>query len=152
MRSALSLCLATLLVFAAAGCGDDATEPAPVTIADLAGSWTATSVKLTNNADPSQQFDIVTAGGEVRFTLLTNGGFRTWVELGEIMDEWDALLTLSGNTATTTPAEASRPTRHYTFSLDGDVLTLNSSDAEWDFTLSGADPVPASESSVYLRQ
>jgi hypothetical protein len=49
-----------------AGCGDD--DPTDVdqglTLDDLVGSWISTSVTFTNNANPSETFDLVAAGDE----------------------------------------------------------------------------------------
>jgi hypothetical protein len=85
-------------------------------------------------------------------TVLSYGGARTWVDFGTFSDEWDAQLTVSGHTLTSTPAEASRPVRHYTFVHEGDSITLTDTDGEFDFTLSGADPVPANVVVVLQRQ
>ena len=60
-------------------------------------------------SNPAQQFDIVTAGGEVRTTVLDGGGARTWLTLGDFNDEWDAALTLSGTTLTSTPSRRLGP-------------------------------------------
>ena len=68
------------------------------------------------------------------------------------MDEWDAQLSISGNTLTSTPAEATRETRVWTFTLVGNTLTLTDSTSEWDFTLSEAAGVPATEVVVFVKQ
>lgn len=140
------------LVAAIGACGDSATEPAGMTISDLVGSWKASSVVFTSQANSSQQFDIVAAGGELRVTVLDHGGARTWLTIGPVDDEWDAQLTLNGNQLTSTPVEASRPTRHYTAELSGTRLTLTSTDAIFDFTLSGGSGVPAREVIVLQKQ
>ena len=132
-------------------CDDDPTEPDGLTVDDLVGSWNASSWVQTNNADGSEQIDVVLAGGELRSTVLEGGGARTWVEFGTFMDEWDAQLSISGNTLTSTPAEAGRSVMVYTFDLNGNTLTMSRADAEFDFTLSGADPVPSTEVIVMNR-
>jgi hypothetical protein len=134
------------------GCGDSTSEPEGTSIQDLVGSWKASSALFTNQANPSQQFDVVGAGGEIRMTILEGGRARTWVELGDFSDEWDALFTISGNQLTSTPAEAARPPRQYTFELQGDRLTISRSDAQFDFTLEGGNEVSATEVFVYQRQ
>ena len=137
-----------------AGCGDSSPAEAPdgITMADLVGSWKASSALFTNQANASERFDIVAVGGELRATILDGGRARTWIDVGPLSDEWDAQLTLNGNELTATPAEASRPTRHYTVELSGNQLTLTSNDASFDFTLSGAPGVPATEVDVFVRQ
>ena len=143
-----------LLAALVAGCGGDEDPTAPetgVTIADLVGSWHATSDILTNNANPAETFDMIAAGGEVRFTMLAGGGTRTWVEFGTFSDEWDAAVSLSGNTLTSDPVEEGRPTRVWTFTLVDGLLTMTGTDADWDFTLTGATPVSATEVIVFVR-
>jgi hypothetical protein len=153
MRPSRSLLLTALVALIPAGCGDDAaTGPETITISDLVGSWTASSALYTAQANPAQQFDIVTAGGELRTTVLDGGGARPWLTLGDFNDEWDAALTLSGTTLTSTPVEASRPVRHYALALEGSLMTLTSNDATWDFTLSGAEGVAANQVIVFVRQ
>ena len=137
----------------AASCGgDDPIEPEVVTIADLVGSWTASSVLHTDKANPTQLFDIVAAGGETRTTVLEGGGARTWVTLGTFSDEWDAQLTINGTTLTSTPVEASRGVQTNTFTLVGNTLTLTNDNASFDFTLSGAAEVPTTQVTVFVSQ
>lgn len=151
--SVRTLMIGAVMAVLSSACGSESTtEPDAVTIADLVGSWKASSVVFTEQANPTQQFDIVAAGGEVRTTILDHGGARTWVEFGGLSDEWDAQLSLSGNQLTSTPVEASRPTRHHTIELDGNRLTMTSSDASFDFTLTGATEVPATQVVVFVRQ
>jgi hypothetical protein len=148
-----SLSRAVLVAVLLSGCGDSSpAEPDGITIADLVGSWSASSVLFTNQANPSQQFDIIALGGELRVTVLQSGGARTWLDVGDVSDEWDAALTLSGTQLTSTPVESTRPTRHYAIELSGNVLTMTSTDASFDFTLSGATGTPATEVTVLVRQ
>ncbi len=154
VRSTLFALLALLTL--SAGCSDDnGTEPPaedPVTVADLVGSWSATSHTFTNQADPSQTFDMIANGGETRTTVLDGGRTRFWIEFGDFSDEFDALVTISGNTITTTPAEASRPTRVGTFTLVGNVFTTTNEDGLFDFTLSDGPEVPATEVIVWQKR
>ncbi len=155
MRIARSITLIVLTALVAVACSDSSSgpeNPDAVTLADLVGSWTASSHTFTNNANSSESFDVVANGGETRTTVLNGGGHRTWFELGTFSDEWDAQLSISGTTLTSTPAEASRETRVWTFTLVGNTLTLTRSDAEWDFTLSGGAGVPATEVVVFVKQ
>jgi hypothetical protein len=144
--------LSLALVAAACSDSDNAAGPEEITIADLVGSWTAASQVYTNNADADDSFDLVAAGGETRVTVLSHGGARTWVTLGTFSDEWDAQLSISGNTLTSNPVEASRPVRTWTFSLVGDLLTLTDDNSSFDFTLAGGDGVPATEVVTLARQ
>lgn len=155
---ARSLAVTGLALVLLAGCGSDTpTQPQPqpqgLTIADLVGSWRASSFVITNKADATEKYDVVASGGELRSTILSHGGARTWLDIAAIFsDEWDAQLTISGTQLTSTPVEQSRPTRRYTAALTGNQLTLTSTDGTFDFTLSGASPVPVAEVIVFLKQ
>ena len=136
----------------AISCSDQAPGTEAITIDDLVGSWTVSSHVFTSNADPGQTFDLIANGGETRVTVLAGGGARTWVTIGTFADEWDAQLTMTGNTLTSTPVEVSRGVGHSTFSLNGNVLTLTDTDSEFDFTLADAAEVAATEVVVLIRQ
>ena len=127
-------------------------ETNTITIADFVGSWTASSVVFTNNVNSSESIDLIAIGGETRMTVLTDGGVRTWVDVGDFSDEWDATLSVSGNTVTSTPVESSRPVRRFTFTMNGNTLTLTNTSEEFDFTLSGAAEVAATQVIVFERQ
>ena len=145
------LCL-VLISMVAVGCDDQGTEVEGITVEDLVGSWTATSKVYTNNANASETFDFLANGGETRMTVLTGGRARTWVDIGTFSDEWDAQLTMNGNTLTSQPAEASRPVKEYTFTLDGDVLTLVDAASAYDFPPGDGTAVSATETTVMERQ
>ena len=139
-----------------AGCSDDSgTDPPPddsVTVDDLVGSWSATAHTFTNQADTDQTIDLIANGGETRNTILDGGGVRFWLEFGTFSDEFDALLTISGESITITPVEASRRVRMGTFTLVGSVFTTTNTDGLFDFTLSGGPEVPATEVIVWERR
>ena len=142
------------LVFVVAACSDSDTSMGPdeITLADLVGSWTASSHVYANNANPGEAFDLIAAGGETRTTVLHNGGARTWITFGTFSDEWDAQLSISGNTLTSDPVEASRQVRTWALSLAGNLLTLTDATSSFDFTLAGGDGVSATEVVVFARQ
>lgn len=126
-----------------AGCSDDGpTESSRVSIADLTGSWKATSMTFTRKSD-GQSFDVIAGGGEYRVTVLSDGRARTWLDFGDLHDEWDAQLSLDGDRLTSTPAESTRATEVATIAMEGGTVTLTDTSAEFDFTLTGAEPVPA---------
>ena len=153
MKRLITFATAALFVFVA-GCSDSekGTGPEEVTVSDLVGSWTASSLVYTDNANPAQSLDLVALGGENRVTVLAGGGARTWVEFGTFSDEWDAQLTISGNTLRSQPVEASRGVRTWTFTLEGNVLELTDNSAEFDFTLAGGPAVSATQKVVLVRQ
>ena len=127
-------------------------ETNTITVVDFVGSWTASSVVFTNNVNSSESIDLIAIGGETRMTVLVGGGVRTWVDVGDFSDEWDATLSVSGNTVTSTPVESSRPVVRFTFTMNGNTLTLTNTSEEFDFTLSGAAEVAATQVIVFERQ
>ncbi|HSG08187.1 MAG TPA: hypothetical protein VLA36_07510 [Longimicrobiales bacterium] len=151
LRALPVLALAAVL---AAGCSDADQGPEidAITLDDLTGSWAATSHVFTNKANTGQSFDLIANGGSTDITVLSGGRVRTWVNIGDFSDEWDAQFTISGNTLTSTPAEASRGMSEYTFTLVDGVLTLMDDDESFDFTLSGASEIPATMKVVFVRK
>ena len=108
---------------------------------------------FTSNTDANETFDLIAAGGEHRFTMLSGGRTRTWVDLGDFSDEWDSLVTLNsaGDLLTSTPVEASRPTVEFAFTLDGNTLTMTTTETSFDFTLTGAEETSATLVVVYRK-
>lgn len=151
------LSLTALVAVVSSACGgstgpdSDAPPTASVKVADVVGSWIASSLTYTDNANASKKLDVVAAGGEFRITVLAGGGTRHWLEFGALSDEWDALWTISGDKLTATPAESSRPLRRHTIKLSGNQLILTRTDASFDFTLSNAGGVAATEVIVMVR-
>jgi hypothetical protein len=165
--SALSLSIMFLAALISSGCSGDSSPTAPqdqtqntpsITMSDLVGTWKASSAVFTNQANTSQQYDVVAEGGEVRTVILNDPArSRTWVQLDtavDVFDQWDSGLALNvtGTELTVTPVETTRPTRHYTLKLVGDTLTLTSSDGAFDFSLTGAPGVAVKEVDVLIKQ
>lgn len=136
-------------------CGGTSDAPAAegITIEDFVGSWSATSMVFTSVTDSSRTLDLIAAGGEYRFTMLDGGRTRSWVEIGEFVDEWDSQITLNaaGDLLTSRPAESTRPTQRLTFVLNGPSLTLATNDVTFDFTMTGAPETPARLVAVFTR-
>lgn len=131
----------------------DKEEEAPaITIDDLVGSWKASSTVFTNNSNPAQVIDLISLGGELRFTMLDNGGVRTWFSIDTISDEWDSQAVITNsNILTLTPVETDRGTNTYDFVLDNNTLELTNNNDSFDFTLSGASEVPATSVTIFNR-
>lgn len=61
-------------------------------------------------------------------------------------------MTVGGSTLTIDPVEPGRPTRIQTFAfLSDDSFTLTDTVSEFDFTLSGATTVPATQVITFVR-
>ena len=136
--------ITTLLLSCSKDDSIDDSIPA-ITLADLAGSWIATSSTFTNNANDSEKVDFIAKGGEIRFTMFTDGRVRTWIEFnGSPVDEWDALAVIKEeNVMVVTPAEMSRSVYTLGFKLEDDQVTLTNENDRFDFTLMGGEEVSA---------
>lgn len=106
----------------------------------------------TNNANSAEKSDLIAAGEANRVTVLDGGRARTWIEFGTLSDGWDAQLSIAGNVLTSNPAEASRSVRRWTFTLEGNGLTLEDSRSEFDFTLANRAGVSATELVTFVRR
>ena len=77
--SAVSLSVMFLAALISSGCSSDTSPTATqdqnqttpsITMSDLVGTWKASSAVFTNQANTSQQYDVVAEGGEVRTVIL----------------------------------------------------------------------------------
>jgi len=142
-----------VLTFSLTNCdSSSSSENDGASIGDLVGSWNATSHVFTNTSNSSQSVNMIELGEDLDITVLANGGVRTWVTLGDVSDEWDAIVSISGNTLTTTPVEASREVGEYSIHVNGNTFTLTDNSSEFDFTLSDEAPVAAKEVITFERK
>jgi len=142
-----------VLIFASAISCDKEEEESAITIQDLAGSWNATSSVFTNKSSADDVVDLIALGGELRFTMLEDGGVRTWLTLDSFSDEWDSQTVITNsNTMTLTPVEVERGVNTFEFVLDNNTLKLTNNNDSFDFTLSGATEVPASSVTIFERK
>lgn len=148
----LMLCLVVSLTFSCSSDDDslDSTPENSLKLSDLQGSWIATSLLQTNNANTSESFDLVLNGAEVRYTMLAGGGTRTWIDFGDFQDEWDAQGSLVGNILTMTPVEAIRGVNVFLVEKQGNIITLTNTNDSFDFTLSEETPVSTTSTTVFV--
>ncbi len=127
-----------ILVVGALACGDD-DEATGVTIADLAGNWSASSFILSNNGFlPVDPIDIVgTLGVTVNLNIQASGAFTFTTQglataTGGALDDVDitGTITITGSNRAEVAASSDpdNPSTG-TFNLSGDNLTLNLPDA-----------------------
>jgi hypothetical protein len=146
-----NLMLLTVLTLSVISCEKEEAAP-QYTIDDFVGSWKATSLVQTNNSNTSEMIDVISIGGELRFTMLEGGNTRTWFTLGNYNDEWDAHVVITDDkTITSTPAEIERGVDVMEFSLENGTLTLTNANDEFDFSLAGETPVSSTSSAVFVR-
>jgi hypothetical protein len=124
-RSWLKLASLAALV----ACGDST----GVTVNDLEGTWTATEMVFTSQADPSTSIDLVAAGGSLTLTIRADGTFTTAMrEPGGEIDIDTGTVSVEGTVLTIAESGQGSPTA-FSASRSGDNLTLTSSDEDYDF-------------------
>lgn len=143
--------IATTGAFAIAfamGCGDSTEPQGDVTIADLVGSWNATSIVYTNDAT-GQSVSAFLFGARLQITVAANGTYTGSVtEPGGAPQAITGTITVQGNAITITDDAAPGDDAVGTFTLSGNTLTITAQD-EFDF---GAGDVPATLVIVLQRQ
>jgi hypothetical protein len=121
--------LATAVAAGAVACGDST----GITPEDLAGTWEATEIVFTNQANTSESVDLVDLGASLTVTVNASGAVSTVFDDGQGGTDSDSgTLSVDGTTLTiggeTFEAERS-----------GDNLTLTDATAEYDFDDDGSD-------------
>lgn len=82
MRSYTRLAvLPVLLLGLTSACGDVASLNADLTPAILSGDWEATTVQITNLANPAETIDLLEQGGELAFRFTLDGGATQFLTL-----------------------------------------------------------------------
>jgi hypothetical protein len=142
MRFALPVLLVGAIAVA---CGDDDEEPTGPTVDDLAGSWDATSLLLTWNANPAVSVDLVqTFGGTVTLVITAAGRYTfTAAVPGQAVQTITGDFTITGtNQFSLTNDDDPLDVLNGTFVLDsnGNELDINLPDATiLDFDEDGED-------------
>ncbi|HSJ25606.1 MAG TPA: hypothetical protein VK929_13110 [Longimicrobiales bacterium] len=127
--------LAGAAVFALAACDDTTTSPEPhPTVADMAGTYTATSAQWTATADAGINYDLIQAGGSYEMQINQNGTVTTRVVrdgFDDVTGTGTIALDQQGN-MTFTQNGSARPIE-YTF--QNNTLSWTDTGAMWDFGL-----------------
>lgn len=141
-RSAGAVLAAAALLTA---CDDNGTEP--VVMADIAGSWDASSFRYTDANNSALSLDIITqADGSLTLDIDEDGSFTGVVDIpgttpaggldvgGELtLDSDDNTIFVDFNTATEMAGLFSDFEAAFTLSEAGDVLTWTNTDTSFDF-------------------
>ncbi|MGD2134544.1 MAG: hypothetical protein PVF27_00215 [Gemmatimonadales bacterium] len=128
-RSLTALALAATLTVAC----DSTTSPEDLTVEDVVGSWTATSIEYTLLADTTQKFDVIANGvASLSLSVQASGSFTfTFVLLGD-SDSGTGTLTISNGVATITGAGDLDDSYTIT-AYDGTTLTMEAPSVDFDF-------------------
>lgn len=142
----------------AVACGDDVVGNGNgngnggITVADLAGAYTASSFAYTMKDPPQTTIDLIALTGEVTVTVSSDGSYTATLLLpgAPAAIPFSGTITISGSTLTLSfdmlivagpiTLDPADPFLFDVFTLSGNQLTLSASVAEFDFTLCTAGP------------
>jgi hypothetical protein len=110
------------LTGAALACGDG-TGP-DLTLALLAGTWTATDVSVTNNLDPSLSEDLYALGVRFQIDIGTDGAFAVEFSNPLGSDGYDGTLTVEGDSVILTSPDLQPARMALHAKLEGEALAL----------------------------
>ena len=143
--------VAVLAVAAVAACGDSTGVGDVAEVVDLAGTWNATVVEFTNQANTAEKIDLVAEGATLVLTILANGDYTLTIdEPMEAQAVEHGTLAISGNTLTLSET-GQGSADDFTLNLSGNTLTLTTDDDAFDFDDDGTDE-PASVRLVFQKQ
>lgn len=147
------------------GCGDDndnGTEPDPITVEDLAGSWTAATFIIKSQANPAIQFDLIAdAGGSVTMETAADGTFTGEAKVPDPANPGQLLTLPLAGTFSVADQEHIETTFNpeyppmFTsgtmgFTLSGDTMVLTDPNTTFDFDEDGT-PDPATFEGTMVR-
>lgn len=126
-----TLALAAAIVPA---CGNS-NEPTQVTVADLAGTWTASRFQITDESGTIAPFDIIAFGGRLVITVTSGGGFSGTLKATAIATENPVagMVAVQGATLTLTFTQGLTQPISGQFVLSGDNLTISGSGLRVEF-------------------
>ena len=104
--------------------------------ADLAGTWTASSIVFTSVADPEVSVDVVTVEGATLTVTLGEDDTYTWIFTNEVPEESEneaGSYVVTGSTLTLSQTGHGSP-ELFTIVRDGNTMTLTVTDEDFDFT------------------
>jgi hypothetical protein len=144
--------LAVALALTTAGCGDEDTAGPGGNAVLLQDAWVATVWRYTNQANSSQQEELVASGVTVTLTIGASTYSILFTMPGQPNQTISGTYTVSGNNFVITETGASSPeTIPFTFSNGNNTLSMTSSDSDWDFDGDGTDE-PATLTMTFTRQ
>jgi hypothetical protein len=150
MRIARMLSLWVMLPIAAlTGCDDDGAGPDLLTIADFAGSWEATTYRLTHAQIPAITLEVISLGVTLEMDANASGNFTgsafiPAVLVGQDLDlDFGGTFSLVGQDSLIINFVPEVPPlltqTRAAFQLAGNVLTLTDQDTTFDFDGDGAE-------------
>ena len=140
--------------------GGNGTDPDPIVIADLAGTWNCTQFLAVSTVDPQIQFELIAMGGALAVTVAPDGSFvgeasfpdpdtgqLIVVPFGGTMDLISQTVLVMGFLVEIPPFLESGSSE---FTLVGNTLTLHQEVSTFDFDFDGVDD-PATFDAILVR-
>jgi len=133
MRSLTRLFLLPMIAIVAIECSDSG--PEQVTVADLAGTWSATQFRITDESGVIPSFDIKQLLGSLTITVTSNGSFTGTFKATGLSDEVPVAGSISilGTSLTITFTQGLDQPISGEFVLNGDDLTITGSGLTVEF-------------------
>jgi hypothetical protein len=113
-------------------CSDDGTGPAE--LQPLVGTWQATELTLTNQANPGTSVDLIEQGATFTLSILATGQYSASLVIFGQANQEVGTVSVSGNQITITPNVGSSTTG--TWTLQGNTVIVDG-DTEFDFNFDG---------------
>jgi hypothetical protein len=150
MRSLQVLGLCVMFPIAAlTGCDDDGAGPDLLTIADFAGSWEATTYRLTHAQVPAITLEVISLGVTLEMDAnasgtFTGSAFIPAVLVGQDLDlDFQGAFSLVGQDTVVINFNPEIPPfltqTRAAFQLAGNVLTMTDQDTTFDFDGDGTE-------------
>lgn len=117
---------------ALSACSDDSTGPAE--LQPLVGTWQATELTLTNQANPETSVDLIEQGATFTLSILATGQYSASLVIFGQANQEVGTVSVSGNRITIAPNGGSSTTG--TWVLQGNTVTVDG-DTEFDFNFDG---------------
>jgi len=145
MKALHRLSIIPLLVALSVSCSDS-NEPDIVTIADFAGTWTASRFEITDPSGTvlSESVDLIgDAFGSLVITVVSNGSFTGMFKPSVVSESMSVAgtISLAGSTLTIAFSDGLDAAIAGAFELDGDQLVVHGTNLTFDYddqTITGA--------------
>ena len=114
----------SVLAGAVLACGDGTGPGNGLTLANLAGTWTATEISVTNNLDPSLVEDLHALGVRLQMVIEADGAFEVEFSNPIGSDTYGGMLTVEDGLLIMARADDPAERLSIEAVLDGDGLTM----------------------------
>jgi hypothetical protein len=118
-------------------CSDDGSGPGDE-LAALVGTWKATSLVMTNQANPEISLDLVEQGANFTLSILSTGQYSASLTAFGVTHTEVGTVEVSGDHVTIAPTTPPGPAIVGFWSLQGESLILDG-ESEFDFNQDGEE-------------